>query len=64
MKTDYSSDIDWCQEMFQDMVIEREWIEPLSLRKDKDGAGRIQGYGCELVLLPNGQWFMSDTSGG
>lgn len=64
LKTNYSKDIDWCAEMLQDMITEKEWIEPLKLWKHPDGVGHIQGYGCELVLLPNGRWFMNDTSGG
>jgi len=62
-KTDYLRDLQWCQDMFTDLSLRGHC--PVVYRDiPGDGAMRLFGNGSELVLLPNGHWFMNDTSGG
>jgi len=56
-------DIAWCKEAFA-MTNSTPWKMKLEVVIRPDGSGHIQCYGCELVLLPDGTWFMNDTSGG
>ena len=63
MKTDWTKDIEWCKQMFMYLA---KYGQCPTVYHDLpgDGALRLLGNGDELVLLPNGHWFMNDTSGG
>ena len=58
-----SKAIRWCAEMFE-AARNNSWPYQIEFRIDKEGYAHIVGYGSELVLCPNGNWFMNDTSGG
>lgn len=55
-------DVLWCKQMFDDAA-HNAWPERLQVIIDKDGNGHIQGWGSALVLMKDGRWYMSDTSG-
>jgi len=55
LKNDYSKDLNWAMNLFS--------FDPLPEPLLINGALHLQGNGEALVLLPNGLWYMSDTSG-
>lgn len=57
------------EEWFKDLVTESKthsnWFEiDTWIRKYSDEKVIFQFYGHELILLPNGRYILSDTSGG
>jgi len=61
MKTDYTEDLKWCDQAIHECNDESgKQVFNTSFR---NSSLHIQFYGSELVLLPNGKWFMNDTSG-
>lgn len=56
---DYSKDFPWVVEFIDN----KDGVLPLTAHHIKDTL-HIQGYGSALVLLSDGRWFMTDTSGG
>ena len=52
---DYTKDLEWAMNLFS--------FDPLPEPHIINRALHLQGNGEALVLLPNGHWYMSDTSG-
>ena len=61
-KEDKVKQLEWCRQMFDDAK-HNAWPDRLQVVFDQRGNGVIRGWGSELVLLKDGRWFMSDTSG-
>lgn len=55
---DYSQDFPWVAEFIDN----KDGVLPLTAHYINE-ALYIQGNGSALVLLPNGKWYITDTSG-